>query len=59
MVSYDEIMDEPCFPFAKEYLLFHTWISWKSYDSEIRIDHAEFVAMVETFFLRILHHDES
>ena len=43
MASYDEIMDEPCLLFAKEYLLFHTWMSWKSYDSEIRIDHAEFV----------------
>ena len=44
MVSYDEIMDEPCLLFAEEYLLFHTWMSWKSYDSEIRIDNAEFVA---------------
>ena len=59
MVSYDEIMDKPYFPFAEEYLLFHTWISWKSYDSEIRIDHAEFVAMDEILFLHILPHDES
>ena len=44
MVSYDKIMDEPCLIFAEKYFCFHTWMSWKSYDSEIRIDHAEFVA---------------
>ena len=34
----------PDFFLLKSIFCFHTWMSWKSYDSELRIDHAEFVA---------------
>ena len=39
---------EPCL--LKSIFCAHTWMNWKSYDSETRIDHADFVTMVETFF---------
>ena len=51
-------MSPTCF-LLKNIFWFHSWMSWKSYDLEIRVDHVEFVAMDEIFFLRILHHDES
>ena len=34
----------------------HTWMSWMLFNSEIRIDHAEFVTMVEIFCLHMLLH---
>ena len=34
----------PVFFLLNSILCFHTWMIWKSYDSEIRIDHAEIVA---------------
>ena len=36
-------MSPVCF-LLKSILCFHTWMRWKSYDSEIRTDHAEIVA---------------
>ena len=38
-------MSPVCF-FLKSILCFHTWMRWKSYDSEIRTNHAEIVAEV-------------
>ena len=37
----------------------HTWMSWMSFDSKIRIYHAVFVTMVEIFCLHMLLHVKS
>ena len=43
------IMNEPCLLKSFHYL--HTWMRWKFYDSEIRIDHAEIV--VDNLLLKV------